>query len=1060
MGVDDEPVLLALGASAGGLEALRALFLDVPKDTRFAFVVIQHLSPDHRSMMVELLTRHTALEVREAEHRARPEPGTIDFIQPHTLLRLSPDGELLVEDLEERSNLRPIDTFMESLAENARGRFGGVILSGTGSDGAKGLAAIHEAGGVTAVQPPESAGFDGMPRAALRSHEPHVVADPNVIVSELEQVVSIPGPLGYNGSKPGQRSAALNRIFDRVRSVMGVDFGMYKPTMISRRIERRMEVHELDDPASYAELVGNEDDEVEALTGDLLIGVTRFGRDAGAIASFKDRITPRLVERARIEPLRLWVAGCSSGEEAYTVAMLLQDALDSAGLPGSFRLFATDISRDAVQLASRGEYGPSLTEQVPEPWLDKYFTRRSNDRYQIRKSIRDSIIFSVHNVIEDPPFTRLDLVTCRNLLIYLRVSIQERVLKGMSNSLHDGGLLWLGPSETVGALDVDFETLDRRWKIYSARSGRKRRYSGTVSRLPSLMGITRTGTAIREETDRLVQGLSGVLKGYVPPLLLVDGDFNLIHRSGEVGRLLRVPEGRFSNDVREMLPRELAAIITTAAARARESHEDIVYADLQLVRGEEAHLFDLRFRRIHRDHGQTSLFALFFEGLKQGEEAKALQVPTTAVPMEIQAQLEAYERELRATRESLQTTIEELEAANEELQSTNEELLASNEELQATNEELQALNEELHTVNAEHQDRLEELAGLSSDLTSLLGSLEVGVVVVSDDLVLRRFNEAATYVFNLIDNDVGRPFEHITHKMAIGDLVPACRRVSSTAQPEEHATTVEDRSILVQITPRLMEGSVQGAVVVVTDVSRVAQVQRRARHASAALDLAMVPLCILNPQGTITEANASFAELTGRDVGWIVGQDFRELSHEREFEFLSAALEQAKSLKRWSGIARGVRPDGRVIWENLDLIPLPSQEGQLPAILLLSTPLERGHVAPEHEPNPDAFFLWKAKSDQVNGSPGLADLFGHAAWAGGSLKELMTHVVPDDFADLRTQADEAQKKGTAFEQPCRVLVHGQSRPLTVRMQPILHPPAGGPVMVARCHRLTSQEVAG
>ncbi|MEM6790891.1 MAG: CheR family methyltransferase [Myxococcota bacterium] len=1051
------PIVVGVGASAGGLEALRELFLDVPSSTPLSFVVIQHLSPDHRSMMVELLTRHTRLEVRVAEDGAEPTRGCVHLIQPQTLLRLDDRGKLAVEELDSRSNLRPIDEFMASLAQHGRGPVGGIILSGTGSDGASGLAAIRKAGGVTAVQMPETAAFDGMPRAALRSHEAHVVSAPASLVREVADILSHEGPLPVITPDGSQAGGAFGRIFKQVHAHSGIDFSLYKPTTVIRRIDRRMTTLNLVQPADYAARLENDEEEVKTLTDELLINVTQFARDVGSLDALREHVVPRLVERAHIEPLRIWVAGCATGEEAYTIAMLVQDALDHARIPSPFRLFATDVSASALQVASKGEYPRAIAQHVPSDWLQKFFVAKDDHTYAVRKTIRESVIFSAHNLVADPPFTRLDLVTCRNLLIYLRVSAQEQALRSISAGLQDGGILWLGSSETVGAMDSDFEILNRHWKLYLARARRERRLGPLVTRTPRYTAPVKRPSMVRPD-DRVTKGLTIAMKGYVPPMLLVDDEFRLIHRVGDVGALLSVPQGNFSRDVRDMLPRELSALMTAARARSREAGgEDIIYPHVHLELKGEAHHFDVRLRHIKDARSDDAMYAVFFEGFSRGPAAAGLKVEMNALPVEIQSQLEAYDRELRDTRENLQATIEELESSNEELQSTNEELLASNEELQSANEELQSLNEELHTVNTEHQDRMIELTELTGDLNSVLGSINAGVMVVSEDMVVRQFNDSATRYFNLLPRDVGRPLDHISHRLEADDLVASCHHVSQTAKSETRTTESNDKTVLLQITPRFKEGTPAGVVVVVTDISRFARADRDARAASAALDLAAAPTCVLTPEGEIISANASFAKQSGRDARFVVGHDFRDFHPEHEREHLTQALANAARGRRWAGIARASRPDGSEYWEDIDLIPMPRDEGIIPAIIRLSTFVGDDDVGDGEESPPDAFFLWRTESNQIHGSPGLGSLFGLTDWTGGSLDELVAHIAEEDRSGLRRQAREAGENGQPFETRCRLLdAFAHDTEVVIRMQPIPHGPGDQLVLVGKCRRTTAE----
>ncbi|MEM1417868.1 MAG: chemotaxis protein CheB, partial [Myxococcota bacterium] len=914
---EERPFVVAVGASAGGLEALRQLFEGAGDPSGLAFVVVQHLSPDHPSLLVEILSRHTELEVLQAKHGIPLAAGHVYVIEPQTLLRVAA-GRLEVETLSARSSMRPIDTLMESVAIDAGDRCAGVVLSGTGSDGALGLRAIREAGGLVIVQDPESAGFDGMPRSALRDLEVDHVLTPGRIVEVVHDAVDEARSALLGG--PG--GAPLERLLRLLQRHTGIDFALYKQATVVRRIERRMRAERIEDPLAYLALLEESPKEVQELASELLIHVTRFFRDPGAIEALKRTALPEIVALPGPGPVRVWVAGCATGEEAYTVGLLLLDALEDAGSTRELRLFATDVSGEAIEAAGKGVFSSAIAEHLPAPALSRHFERRG-EGFVAKSSLRDRLLFSRHDLTRDPPFSRLDMITCRNVLIYLRAQVQEQVLRTFSNSLNDGGLLWLGSSESLGSVASHFEPLDRRWKVFRSLSGRPRHLDQAY---PGATRSRRSAPPPDRVAERIVRGLGLAIEEAVPPMLLVDAQLRLLHRTGSVGRLLNVPSGLASLDVRDMLPAELSALLTTALTRARTAGQDLLYRSLRSHVGGREHVFDLRVRYIPAHGKEGEMMALFFQGLEDRPSPPPPTEDVSAVATDIQLQLEATELELRHTRENLQTTIEELEAANEELQSTNEELMASNEELQSTNEELQSVNEELHSVNSEHQDKLKELRELTDDLDGILASIDPGIVVVARDLTLRRFNEAATRTFNIIAEDVGRPLAHVTHRLEVPDLPALCARVAKQARPEVRRVRLgTDRWARLAVSPRLSNADVDGVVVVVTDVTGLFAAERQARTIAAALEHAEVPLCVISPDGKIVEANVAFGTSMGRDFRFVIGTDFRDLSAPGEEESLGFGLETALRGRRWSGVIRSARPDGSEFWESLDLIPLPPE---------------------------------------------------------------------------------------------------------------------------------------
>lgn len=965
----DQPYVVLVGASAGGLEALSTMFKAAPSETGMAFVVVQHLSPDHQSMMAELLSRQTGLEVAVASDDVIPQPDTVYVMQPQTGLRIE-DGRLRVYPASRDRPPLPINALFESAALDLGPRCAGVILSGTGSDGANGLVSIKDHGGTVVIQDPVSARFDGMPQAAIRTGVADMVLSPELIIQELISLLQ-EGPALYFGLGSDHGAVILTRILAALRHHTDVDFGHYKPSTVVRRVQRRMDQLALDDPRVYAERLKSDPSEAQNLYRDLLIGVTRFLRDPGAIEAIQRIAIPRLQSMPGTGPLRIWVPGCSTGEEPYSIAMLLAHMFEQNAIDRDFRIFATDIDSHALEFASRGEFPVSIREALPEHLLSRYFVRHQ-DMYAVQQELRDRLLFSRHNVIEDPPFSRLEMVSCRNLLIYLKQPVQDRVLRLLSMSLVDDGILWLGSSETVGPLADQFNTLDSRWRVYAARPGRRRQPIVPSGR-SSL--YTRTHRVDPKETDRQrgLRAIERTLLGFAPPALIVDGQLTLIYRFGEIRDLLEFPEGPISLDVRNLLPPSIAGLVVSGIGRARERGGDIVFRSLSVETPSGTKRIDLRIRHVPEEDGHGESFALIFEGLETaGVDLEV--VPTTHLPADLKGRLADTEQELRETRENLQATIEELEAANEELQSMNEELVASNEELQSTNEELQSVNEELHTVNMEHEQKVEQLVNLTEDLDNILSSVESGVLVLDPELRLRRFNEPATRYFSLLSQDIGRPLAHLTHTLVYRRLLDDAAEVIRTVRTMNVSCETQDgQRVRVRIRPhRHGAERVGGIVVTVTDISETTNETKNLRALLQGLDAQNTSLVLLNTAGGIVSSTSSFARAADRDEAWLPGQRMTDLVHEVDRPRLAEALREAQAGRPWSGCLRGRRPDDGYSWEVVEIIPIGSGKDRLLRVgMSLAAACDR---LPHLPGSPDGreFFSWELERDRFCATRGLA----------------------------------------------------------------------------------------
>ena len=986
------PFIVGVGASAGGLEAMIEMVAAAPLEADVAYVVVQHLSPDYKSMIAELLSKKTELRVVRADQGAVVEAGIVYVIEPNTVLRMN-KGTLEVEEAPKRHGIHlPIDIFFTSLAADQGSNCAAVILSGTGSDGSRGARAIKERGGFVIAQSTETSKFDGMPRSVIDTGIVDIVLAPGQMASYLaELVTSTPGQAAGGGE--GFDDGVINRILGTIRQRTDLDFRHYKPSTLVRRIERRLQVLKLGDVDDYAERLERDPVEVATLHQELLIGVTQFFRDPESIVAARPYLRELVGKLDR--PLRLWVAGCSTGEEAYTVAALAQEALDEAQCNFGFKLFATDVNPRSLQFAGIGHYAPGSVEDVPEDLLERYFEQTSSGNYRINKSLRDNMLFSLHNVFGDPPFSSLDMVVCRNVLIYLRPAVQQRVCRLFSFALRVGGILWLGPSEAAPDKEKNFELVSSRWKIYQLRERSNfhsilREYDSTVE---DRRERTEVAALVRSSPNRpdLTEVVSAASAGFAPPFLVVDEELNLLFRSGGLQDILRVPEGRVTSNVRAMVPADLAFVVTTAVNKV-DSSGDLIYRGLIHTGDLGRYRFDLRARAIHAPNRKT-LVALYFEGLDTAPESP-IELPLPTLSEDAKRRIVELESELQMSSENLQATVEELESSNEELQATNEELLASNEELQSLNEELQSVNEELHTLNAEHHGKIEELSVINADLDNLLAHVDIGTLFLSADLRVRRCNSRVGEFIHVRPLDSGRPLIHFGHELGDAPLVEDCARTVRTREPVERLLeTVDGRRVLFRTTPLPAHSQEPGVVVTFTDVSTV----HRAREAQSLLDDAFdragQPMALLDDKGQITYANAALSRLYERDPLWVVGMDARDLTDPRDHAAFDRGWQDILQGRPWSSLLVARRPNGERFIEHLTLFPMRPATG--PSAILRTT----GRLDPPGEAaGVLGHWIWDADRSEFQATTGLFDVLGIEPDADGRLppERLMERVHMED----------------------------------------------------------------
>ncbi len=826
--------IVGVGASAGGLEALERLFEGMPEQTGAAFVVVQHLSPDFKSLTDELLARRTRIPIHRVENGMEVRPNAIYLIPPKKDMIIA-NGRLLLTDKDPNQLLAlPIDHFFRSLARDVGERAVGIVLSGTGSDGSRGIRDIHEAGGLVVAQSADTAKFDGMPRAAVETRAVDLVLAPEDMPDALLRYTRHPLAPSAPAASDALRPGGMGVVFRLLRDAYNIDFSQYKPETVERRTERRLLLNHSVSLDDYVSRLENDPDELNLLYKDLLIGVTRFFRDEEAFRRLEREVLPGMLQNvAKDDELRVWVAGSATGEEAYSVAILLREAAETLSRPLSIKVFATDVHRASLDFASAGVYTDASLQGVSPARLARHFVRKG-DGYQVAPELRKLVVFAPHNLLRDAPFTKLDLVTCRNLLIYFQPSAQRKVLSLFHFGLRTGGVLFLGPSESPGELSDEFESVDTRWKIYRKR--RDVRLPPDV-RLPAVVGGTRPRPAGAAVTGppagpdgQLLGVYDALLDEFMPPGLLVSENREVVQAFAGASRYLKPRDGRFSADLLDMVDQDLRLALAGALPRALKESTPVVYKGLrvQLPGGER--VVDVTVRPVRQRRAGPAYALVRFE--EQGAAP-----PAAAAPKELdlgqasREQVLSLETELRYTKENLQAMVEEMETSNEELQASNEELVASNEELQSTNEELHSVNEELYTVNAEYQRKIAELTELTADMDNLLSSTQVHTIFLDRSLRIRKFTPSIADLFNLLPHDVGRRIDSFTYTLDHPGLMDDLRAVLETGAYRERQ--VRDRRgnwYLMRVLPYRAGPSVEGVVLTLVDIGRIRQAESEARQ--------------------------------------------------------------------------------------------------------------------------------------------------------------------------------------------------------------------------------------
>ena len=895
---NDNFFIVAIGASAGGLKALESFFSNLPDRPPAAFVVVQHLSPDFKSMMTEILQRKTAMSVQPIEDGMEIEPSLVYVLPPRKHLVIKNRCFSLLESPE--SFDYPIDKFFRSLVKEWGEKTIAILLSGTGSDGTKGIQAISRVGGIGLVQSPETAQFNSMPSNAIPSGLVDEILSPEELAQTVFELIRYSE--NFPDSSPEEAvlidPEQLQTILDILADREEIDFSHYKISTLSRRIHNRCALTHNGNLAEYIELLKESEEEQKLLRRDLLIGVTQFFRDRPAWELLESQVLPELIAKLKPqEQIRVWVSACATGEEAYSLAMLLNEAIAKADKPVEVKIFATDIDRDGLETTARGIYPASISNDISAERLGKYFTFTGN-RYRVKRFLREMLIVAPHDLTKNAGFSKMNLVSCRNVLIYMQPQLQQHVLKLLHFALASEGILFLGSSETLGDLREEFSTVQSKWKIFRKRQNTIMSV-GQITRQPIVEGIAVSAhgkaKASRQSDRLLAEVFKYSLNERKISCFLVDRENQLIRNFYNVAQLLEFPVGEAILDVTEIVNPKLKLPLSTALHRAKrnliansdrhkltqERYDPVLYTGIKIDRdGEE---LNVTLRVCSPEDNTLSEYLIVVLEIEAPAVSPAA-VMRFNIDEEAAQQITELEYELQQTRENLQVTIEELETTNEEQQATNEELLASNEELQSINEELQSVNEELYTVNAEHQAKIQELTQLNNDIDNLLRSTDIGVIFLNRNLQIRKFTPAATEAVNIKSNDIGRPLADITNNLECPNLPEILQQVIEHQEPLEREMKITHTGarLLMRTNLYLREnGDDDGVVVTFIKIDELKRIQDELYRANSLLEnlyrTSPAGLSLHDENLQYIRINQTLADINGFTVEEHIGKTIGEI---------------------------------------------------------------------------------------------------------------------------------------------------------------------------------------
>jgi two-component system CheB/CheR fusion protein len=941
--------IVAIGASAGGLGSLRKFFATVPTGTAIGFVVAQHLDPRQVSMLAELIQRDSPLPVQEVTESQTVEAGRVYVLGPGRGASINGD-RLVIGGVNKVDAHAAIDALFRSLAQ-ARGERGAcIVLSGTGTSGAVGLKAIKEAGGIALVEAPHSAEYDGMPRAAIATGLADRVAPAGELAAILIGYFEKDGWAGRGRRARGRREADLERRLPEVLSLLrlrtGHDFGQYKTSTILRRIQRRMNVTQNTGLDDYLDTLKRDTVEADRLFRDLLIGVTHFFRDMPAFRALQRRVLAKLVAgRDPEDPIRVWIPGAATGEEGYTIAILLHELLGKLERPPKAQLFITDLDPDAIEFARAGFYPQAISKDISQQRLRRYFVRQDSG-FRVHAEIREMCVFSVHNLISDPPFSKLDLISCRNVLIYFNTELQRRVLPILHYATKPGGFLFLGPSENVADANL-FAPLDKKYRIFRRRDvpfDASLELPLPVPRVHGARPVLQARGPNALDFARIAERV--FLDQFATPFVLVNREGDILHVSGRTGRYLELPPGQVRASILDMAKRGLRMDLRAALHQAIQKKKEVVQENVVVEGDGGAHRrIDLVVRPLTEFPSSDPCYMVVFRDSPAGQGTEpAKGSPAAAVENDAFRQLEA---ELGATKERLQTSVEEFETSNEELKSANEELLSMNEELHSANEELdtskeelQSVNEELQTVNAELNSKVQQLGDAHSSVNNLLQSTRIATVFLDMDLKIRYFTPSVAEIFNLIDGDIGRPITHFSGRLDVKAVERDARAVLRTLMPVEREVALDGRgdarTFILRILPyRTVKNVIDGVVATFVDITEHKRTELERARLDAMIEASPDAIFGLSPDGKILAWNRGAEGMFGYRPQDAVGRSAAGfIFEEKELRPILQVAKQGTIVHDRE--MKGMRRRGNPVPLSVTASPAKADRGKITAVSIVA----------------------------------------------------------------------------------------------------------------------------
>ena len=833
--------IVGIGASAGGLEALETFFSNMPASHNIAFFVIQHLAPNQVSMLAEILQRSTSMKVIQAREKLPIKPRYVYIIPPKKNIAIL-DQLIHLSSFKNNKHVPlTIDFFFESLAETQKSKSIGIILSGMGSDGSLGVKAIKEKNGFVLVQDPKDAKFDSMPLSAINTINVNIIAPAKELPKKLIQLIDLKPQSLLQPNLEIFNKEVLDKIIILLRDQTGNDFSLYKKNTLLRRIERRISIHRIDNIDNYLRFLKENPVEVEILFKELLIGVTGFFRDPAVWAKLQQEILPDLINKLdESQIFRAWVTGCSTGEEAYSLALslkMIQDQTKKYHL--KFQIFATDLDQDAIEKARKGVFTAKVVADIAPEILNRYF-EADRDTFRVNNTIREMVIFAPHNVIKDPPFTKLHLLMCRNMLIYMEPTLQEKLFTLFNYSLNPGGIMVLGNAETIGNLNDFFETIDNRLKIYRSSSSNN---TPKLLDFPSSFSMSKKQSFITKSntrTDLNIQTLANqvLLQRFAPASILVNNKGEIIYIIGRTGKYLEPVTENSTWNIFTMARDGLFQTLPNAFRSALKSCEPVILNNIKIGSNGNTQTTNVTIQQLENPEALKGMFIIVFNDVSDTNTpinniSDSNHLPITNLQMQHALELKQSFEELQNTRELMQSSQEELKSANEELQSTNEELQSTNEELTTSKEELQSLNEELQTVNIELQSKVNDLVNANNDMNNLLNSTEIATLFLDKDFNIRRFTDQVTKIFKIRNIDIGRPITELVNNLNYSSLDELSHQVLNTLIPKEtEVTSTENKWYRIRIMPyRTLDDRIDGLVLTFTDITKSKKLELELKNA-------------------------------------------------------------------------------------------------------------------------------------------------------------------------------------------------------------------------------------